>query len=209
MKIIAFSDTHFLHESVHIPDGDVLIHAGDFCGHGTLQEVEHFNEFLGTLPHQHKILIAGNHDWPFEREPNNAKTAITNAVYLQDEQIIIDGIKFYGSPWQPEFFNWAFNLPRGKALLEKWSQVPDDTDVLITHGPPFGIMDMTMQGLQVGCKNLLKEITHRIRPKVHIFGHIHEEYGLVKKETLFVNASSCDEYYKIGRRDALVIEIKT
>lgn len=208
MKIVALSDTHGRHEQINVPGGDVLVHAGDFCGYGTLEEVEAFNDYLGTLPHAHKIVVAGNHDWPFEREPEQAQKLLTNAIYLQDSGIVIDGVRFYGSPWQPEFFDWAFNLPRGSALAEKWAQIPGDTDVLITHGPPLGVLDRTMAGLSVGCEDLAKALSQRIKPKLHIFGHIHEGYGLMDKQgTAYVNACCCDERYQIGSRAAVVLEL--
>jgi len=90
--------------------------------------------------------------------------------------VIIEGVKFYGSPWQPRFFDWAFNLDRGEEIKKKWDLIPMDTDVLITHGPPYGILDLTHEGEKVGCEELMKAVL-RVQPKIHIFGHIHEAYG--------------------------------
>ncbi len=209
MKIIAISDTHGRHDQIDVPGGDVLVHAGDFCAYGTLDEVTAFNDYLGTLPHKHKIIVAGNHDWPFERDPEQAQKILNNAIYLQDSGIVIDGVRFYGSPWQPEFFNWAFNLPRGSALAEKWAGIPDDTDVLITHGPPAGVLDRTSAGISAGCVDLAGAVSQRIKPKLHIFGHIHEGYGLIDKQgTAYVNACCCDERYQIGSRTAVVLELE-
>ena len=137
VRIVCISDTHTLHRQVTVPDGDVLIHAGDICNHGTRGEVKQFVSWLGELPHRHKIFIAGNHDWPFDKHGRHAHHWIKHGTYLQDTAIMIEGLKFYGSPWQPEFCNWAFNLPRGKRLEFVWSSIPDDTDVLITHTPPL------------------------------------------------------------------------
>src|SRR3954451_8476125 len=120
MRIIAISDTHGLHNAISIPDGDVLVHAGDLTCDGEIGEVVVFNEFLSTLPHPHKVVIAGNHDWCFQQTPEVCAELLTNAVYLQDSAIIIDGVKFYGSPWQPWLYDWAFNLPRGPKIREKW-----------------------------------------------------------------------------------------
>jgi len=112
---------------------------------------------------------------------------------------IIDGIKLWGSPWQPEFCNWAFNLPRGEALREKWQMIPEDTDVLITHGPPLGILDNIAGGPALGDADLLDEVTNIVKPKVHIFGHIHDGYGTQREgETTFVNASLLDEWYNVA-----------
>ena len=141
MRIVCLSDTHNLHSAFAVPEGDVLVHAGDATLRGTREEVVAFDAWLGTLPHRHKVLVAGNHDWLFEREPDRARGMITNATYLQDEGVTIDGLAFWGSPWQPWFLSWAFNLQRGAPLREKWDRIPAATDVLITHGPPHGILD--------------------------------------------------------------------
>jgi len=194
-KIIIISDTHGLHEDVLIPDGDVLIHAGDFTAKGALSDVEVFNHFLGRLPHRHKIVIAGNHEHCFERTPHEARALLTNAIYLQDECVTIEGVSYYGSPWQPWFFDWAFNLKRGAALKAKWDSIPEETDVLITHGPPAGVADVTAGGLSVGCEDLLNRVA-LVKPTLHAFGHIHEGYGVKHSEsTTFVNASICDFEY--------------
>jgi hypothetical protein len=121
---------------------------------------------------------------------------VTKAHYLEDSGIEIAGVKFWGSPWQPEFYDWAFNLPRGQALADKWALIPDDIDVLITHGPPLGILDQVITGDHVGCADLL-EAVQLIKPKVHIFGHIHEGYGRIEQNgTVFINASVCTARYR-------------
>lgn len=194
--IVAISDTHGMHRHLTIPDGDVLVHAGDLTRSGKLSEAAEFNSFLGELPHKTKIVIAGNHDWCFEREPMKARELLTNCVYLQDEFVIVDGVKYWGSPWQPEFCDWAFNLPRGEALKKKWDKIPNDTDVLITHGPPLGYQDITQEGDYVGC-NDLHDAVMRVQPVHHIFGHVHEAYGCAHyDEMTFSNASSCDLQYR-------------
>jgi Icc-related predicted phosphoesterase len=196
MRIIAISDTHALHESMAVPDGDVLVHAGDLTRRGELEAVVALNDYLGRLPHRHKIVIAGNHDFCFEREPEQCARLLTNAVYLQDAALTIDGVRFYGSPWQPWFYDWAFNLQRGPQIREKWLLIPRDTDVLITHGPPYGHGDLTSRNERAGCEDLL-EIVEQIGPRVHIFGHIHEGAGVTRNErTTFVNASICDLGYR-------------
>lgn len=196
MRIVCISDTHRQHRRIQVPDGDVLIHAGDFCGRGTLAEVEDFNKWLGTLPHAECIVIAGNHDLPFEEAPEAARELITYATYLEDSGIEIDGIRFWGSPWQPEFFNWAFNLPRGPALAEKWAMIPDGTDVVITHGPPYGYGDLCFDGMTVGCADLLAALD-RCGARLHVSGHIHEGYGVYERAGMkIVNASTCDFHYR-------------
>lgn len=197
MRLVCLSDLHNLKLASPVPTGDALIIAGDICGHGTRDEVKAFDAFLGSLPHPHKLLIAGNHDWPFTRvDLSEAKLLVKNAIYLMDSGIEIEGIKFWGSPWQPFFCNWAFNLPRGAPLAKVWAKIPSDTDVLITHGPPYGILDRIYNGDHVGCEELRAALT-RIRPKIHVFGHIHEDYGVQEQDgTTFINASLCDGRYR-------------
>lgn len=200
MKLVFISDTHDHNlTKMNIPDGDILIHCGDATGRGTLKSFIEFNRQLGELPHVNKIFVPGNHDWLFEKDPNFAKNIVSNAICLIDEDVSFNGIKFYGSPWQPEFCNWAFNLPRGEKLREKWNCISDTTDVLITHSPPFGILDMFHEDFKekhVGCEQLLLAV-NRIKPKVHAYGHIHFSNGEFKNEnTHFINASICSEQYK-------------
>lgn len=188
--IVCVSDTHGAHDITVVPDGDILLHAGDLTRHGLLDEVDAFDAWLGRLPHPHKVVIAGNHDWCFERTPAEARRRLTNAVYLEDEAVVIGGLKVYGSPWQPRFFDWAFNLDRGPELAAKWALIPADTDVLVTHGPPDGILDLTRRWLRVGDADLLARV-REVRPKLHVFGHIHEAAGVYRSgSTLFVNAAT-------------------
>jgi len=196
ISVVAISDTHGFHQSIDVPPGDILIHAGDLTHHGEMAEVEKFNDFLGTLPHPAKIVIAGNHDFCFERDPQACAAILKNGIYLQDQAVTIQGIRSYGSPWQPWFYDWAFNLQRGFEIRAKWDLIPENTDILITHGPPFSHGDQTSGGEQVGCTDLL-EVIEKIKPKMHVFGHIHEGYGLTRNEsTIFINASICDEFYQ-------------
>ena len=196
MKFTVISDTHRKHGDIEVGSGDVLLHCGDFSGRGTKAQIIDFNEWLGTLNFKHKIVIAGNHDFLFEREPELARSLITNATYLEDAAIEIEGLKIYGSPWQPWFFDWAFNLNRGQDLADKWALIPEDTDILMTHGPPHGIGDLTSRGERAGCEDLLSRI-NELSVKYHCFGHIHEDSGQWKiGETTFINASNCDLDYK-------------
>lgn len=212
LKIVCISDTHGLHRQMPpIPPGDVLVHAGDCLGHGTEPELREFLGWFAAHPHKHKVLVAGNHDWIFERAPYVAQCLCQSfgVTYLQDEGTMIQGIRFWGSPWQPWFHDWAFNLPRsGEALRRKWFGIPDRTDVLITHGPPHGIMDLApdpgpgRQDRHVGCE-LLRDRLWQVRPQLHVFGHIHEGYGILETEchslqtrTTLVNAAICDANYR-------------
>ena len=136
MRIISISDTHGLHENLDIPDGDVLVHAGDMTSRGRLTQIEGFNKWISSFPHKNKIVISGNHDWGFQKQSKQARELLTSCIYLQDESIEIEGVKFYGSPWQPEFINWAFNLLRGKELKSIWENIPDENRCIDNTQPP-------------------------------------------------------------------------
>jgi predicted phosphodiesterase len=200
MKLILISDTHNRHREVSIPEGDILIHSGDFSGRGNPYEVEDFLDWFSSQPHTYKIFIAGNHDMSFEYKSTWLTDMLygldPNIFYLEDSEVTIDSVKFYGSPWQPEFNHWAFNLPRGKELADKWSRIPLDTNVLITHGPSYGNVDYTIFGHQnVGCFDLLERIKE-VKPQIHTCGHIHHSYGSKYDEyTTYFNSSICDERY--------------
>ena len=210
MRIVIISDTHNRHNQIEVPDGDVLIHCGDATSVGKVEEIENFNKWLLKQPHKHKIFIAGNHDKLFEDNPRKAEVRITGAIYLRDSFIMINGLKFYGSPWQPRFFDWAFNLDRGEAIKKKWNLIPIDTNVLITHGPPSGILDYSPYGFsKAGCEDLL-EAVERIKPRLHCFGHFHSGYGMQSKiwengqETIFVNGAIVGEDYKVRNKPIAV-----
>lgn len=208
MKFVAFSDSHGAHHKVSLPPGDVLLFSGDLCSSGRLEEVEKFGRFLAELPHRHKIVIAGNHDWPFQREPEKAREALGDVIYLEDEAVEIDGVHIYGSPWQPRFCNWAFNLPRGEVLAEVWSRIPEKTDVLLTHGPPMGILDRTYDGRHVGCADLMERVSSLPHLKAHVFGHIHEAYGTYEHRGChYYNASAVDLRLRPGKQSPWSFEI--
>lgn len=171
-RIVCLSDTHNCNGQIRVPDGDILIHSGDATIRGTIDEIVLFNRWFANLPHRHKIFVAGNHDWLFETNPATAENLLdAQIIYLRDSFTVIDKLKIYGAPWQPRFFDWAFNLNRGREMAEKWKLIPENVDILITHGPPNGILDLTPQGDFAGCEELRKKV-EVIRPKAHIFGHI-------------------------------------
>jgi Icc-related predicted phosphoesterase len=204
MKITFISDTHNKHKYLTsnaygniLGSGDVLVHAGDCTSMGKSHEIYNFLNWFVDLPFKHKIFIAGNHDFGFEMMDDIPQEYKDEGVhYLFENDVVIDGVKFYGSPWQPEFYNWAFNLPRGEQLAEKWSKIPMDTDVLITHGPAFGMLDHTISGQQVGCQDLFYKIME-VQPKIHVCGHIHWAYGQKNFNGVeFLNASVLNEKYQ-------------
>lgn len=206
-KIVCISDTHGFYENIAVPDGDILIHAGDFGQRGQLSELSRFHDWMASFPHAHKIFVAGNHDWCFERHPEESQAIMREVTYLQDAEVTVMGLKIYGSPWQPRFFDWAFNLNRGKPLAAVWAKVPLKTDILVTHSPPSGILDLTAAGINAGCEDLIARVK-KVKPKLHCFGHIHEGYGRqAKGDTTYVNASICDEDYS-PRNLAVVVEVE-
>jgi len=206
MRIVNLSDTHGNHQSVKVPDGDILIHAGDFTLSGDDKDVISFNEWLGTLPHKYKVCIAGNHDLLLERH-YSSRELITNAIYLHDSSIVLDGISIYGTPYQVEFNDWAFGLPRGSLELKaKRDAIPPDTDIVVTHDPPYLIGDLTSGGVHTGCYDLYYRL-YKIKPKLHIFGHIHTGYGIHQQGWgKCINASICNDWNEI-ENSPIVIDI--
>jgi Icc-related predicted phosphoesterase len=203
VRIVAVADTHQFHDELTVPDGDLFVHAGDLCRGGSWKELRAAAEWIRGLPHRRKVIVAGNHDWAFARDRARAVEAFGDATYLQDEETRIDGLRVYGTPWQPEFHDWAFNLPRGEALAEKWSAIPTGLDVLITHGPPAGIGDRSSMGdARTGCVDLRARVAI-VRPRVHLFGHIHEDGGAWEIDgTWFVNCTTWE-----CERRATVIDV--
>lgn len=206
MRLILISDTHSRHDGLKIPECDVLVFAGDMCNvflashYTAYDQIRSFGNFMRLVPAKRKVVIAGNHDLLFEKDLGQALECLGPGIdYLQDSGIEIDGIHFWGSPWQPEFA-LAFNLKRGPAIKEKWDLIPSNTDVLITHGPPLGRQDKTYGGGGgAGCGNL-RDAVRRIHPLLHVFGHIHEAYGVTETDqTVFVNASLVNYDYQITK----------
>ena len=214
MKITFISDTHTKHEEIHkdLPGGDLIIHAGDFMNSGydpidVTRFVNWYSSLL-TMDYKHRVFIAGNHDRMFEDNPELTEELINaysgGLIYLKDQSHIIDGVKIYGSPWQPAFYDWAFNLPRnGVELQEKWAMIPSDVDILICHTMPFGHCDGNGSS-SVGCE-LLRVRTDEIRPKIFIGGHIHSGYGYKFYEgTHFINAAVLNNNYKYTNKPLTV-----
>lgn len=222
VQIACVSDTHGMLHQAGLPDADVLVVAGDYCPNFVRGDPERdaqlqwkwvireFYPWLEALKYKKIIIVSGNHDWVNLYAKFNDSDKIT---YLQDSGLTYDGVSFYGSPWQPWFHEWAFNFPEldnlsGFPTAKKiWSKIPDKLDVLITHSPPFGIMDLCPDGRRVGCPKLLRRVME-VKPKLHIFGHIHECYGQESRNDIqFVNAALCDGDY-VPNRSIQVHELK-
>lgn len=221
LKLLCVSDTHRQHLVFKgrgwLPqpgEYDVLVHSGDATGRGSVQDVTDFGRWLEEMEElfKHIIYVPGNHDFLFQDDEEQARKLLPPSVHcLINQAVEIEGIKFYGSPFTPEFYDWAFMYRRGRGHLY-WDQIPPDTDVLVTHGPPLGILDgiredvLTMQPdgsekwewktVHVGCAEL-RVAVERVAPQVHVFGHIHEGYGQKQiAGTLYVNPATMDGSYR-------------
>ena len=206
--LVFISDTHTKHKQIsdqlyqiysEYPES-ILVHAGDISYRGLPWEVENFVSWYDGLPFRHKIFIAGNHDFLFEDEADEAKKILERSgksvIYLQDSGIEIDGLKFWGSPVTPRFHDWAFN--RDSDIEYHWNLIPEDTNVLITHGPPHKILDQTRGYVDAGCWRILDKIKDLKSLKVHVFGHIHEAAGIKEVDGVtYINASILNLYYEV------------
>ena len=199
MKIICISDTHNQHARLQVPAGDVLVHAGDVSQRGTAAEIQGFLTWFAAQPHRHKVFIAGNHDFLFEQRPGDARALLPPGVhYLEDSGVTLDGVRFWGSPITPWFYDWAFNR-RADEIAPHWALIPDTTDVLVTHGPPLDVLDAVRPDHRhVGCPQLGQVLATRVSARLHVFGHIHEGYGQRTQDgRVSVNASVLDHRYKL------------
>ncbi|MBC7920885.1 MAG: metallophosphatase domain-containing protein [Ferruginibacter sp.] len=205
MKIICISDTHGQHGSTRLPEGDLLIHAGDISSRGKPDEVAAFLRWFAGLPHRYKVFVGGNHDFFLEKEPTLFRAMIPrNCFYLEDSAVEIEGLTLWGSPVTPFFYNWAFNRRRGTDIRKHWDRIPAHTDILITHGPPYGVLDQTARGEAAGCADLLQKIAD-VQPRLHVFGHIHEACGKAERDgTIFVNACYLDLRYQPAHAPVVV-----
>jgi Icc-related predicted phosphoesterase len=215
-RITFLSDTHTKHDKLNgfLHGGDVLLHSGDLTGRGYITEIENFMKWYDNINnYDTKVFIAGNHDFGFQDDNQKLRGLLTGYKtidYLEDELMMVGEdyetmIKIWGTPWQPEFHNWAFNLPRGEKLKEKWDMIPLNTDILITHGPPMGKLDyVRYDNVNVGCEELMKRV-EEIKPKIHVFGHIHEGYGYVFDGTThFINAAVLNGRYEYRNKPVTV-----
>lgn len=206
MKIVIISDTHNKHRQLVLPEGDLIIHAGDVSEGGTNRECLEFLQWFSQLPFKHKVFIAGNHDFMFERTDSTPIAIPDGVIYLRDNSCEIEGLRIYGSPYTPEFYNWAFMKKRGVEIRKVWENIPSKLDILVTHGPPFKVLDRNLYGVFTGCEDLLEKVKE-VKPKIHAFGHIHEAYGRHEENGIkFINASCLNENYRLVNK-AVEIEL--
>lgn len=193
-KVVCISDTHMQHLDLEMPDGDILIHAGDGTDMGEVEEFVRLNAWFRKLKaekYKDIIYVPGNHDLLFQDDPQYAREIMKDVTVLIDEGISVQGKSIYGSPWSVTFFDWAFMKP-DLNLSQIWAMIPENLDMLITHSPPYGILDENARGTRCGSMTLMKEVLDK-KPKFHVFGHIHEdggkEYSI--EPTTFINIASC------------------
>lgn len=229
-RLVLISDHHTRHD-FHIPDGDVLVCAGDMTFNGTVPEIAKEAKWLKAIRigggFQHVVVTGSNHDMLAERDPAMMRLLLEEAgcIYLDHQAKEIAGIKFFGSGYTPEFgYGWALNVPRGPKLAALWRQIPDDTEVLVTHGPPMGRLDACRRGdgdavygeygleqvrykvEHVGCKDLRDRITQLKKLVLHCYGHIHHESGTEAGAdgVLYCNVSICDSQYQATNKPIAV-----
>ena len=221
LKLVLMSDTHGYHRKVDVPLGDVLIHCGDFTAHGREADAQDFNDWMGTLPHPYKLVVAGNHDWVMTRFKQDQfnhfesvfsrtrQAALTsNYTYLCDSGIIIEGVKFWGSPVTPQFCDWAFMLDGENNRKHHWKSIPPDTNVLVTHGPSRGVLDANIRGELCGDEQLRLRCAELPLLGLHCFGHIHER-GRKEERVGHYSAVNCailDERYAIKNQPVEINE---
>lgn len=245
LKIVHISDTHRQHDNLVIPECDVLIHSGDIGGRTDLKELTDFLIWFEKQSAKKKIFIAGNHDilldkgwwqklkWQghtytwlkAQEEYNKALELIENfdVKYLCDTDYVWEGIKFYGSPYSPSFHreNWVFNADRGEEIRKVWAKIPSDVNILITHGPPYGVLDVVEDKYldpgeepHKGCEDLINVIEKRLLDlKLVCYGHIHDQVGIVlhhittNRRALFSNGAVLTNDYKQRIIHPFIIQI--
>jgi len=205
MKIVSISDTHSKHNELEIPECDLFIHGGDFTyfSNGGESEIIDFLTWFSLQPAKHKVFIAGNHEVLWESKEQYFKNKIPEGVYyLNDSMVEIDGIKIWGSPITPYFYGWAYNRNRGEEIKKHWDLIPDDIDILVTHGPAFGIMDKAGNE-HVGCEELLFAL-QRVKPKMHLHGHMHRKGHIYNNNIHYFNCAMVNSKYNIVNKPSLI-----
>ncbi|CAF1200741.1 unnamed protein product [Rotaria sp. Silwood1] len=185
LRFVCVSDTHNKLDRIVVPHGDVFVHCGDAVNHYTCwRDLPKFNECVGKLPHKHKLFVSGNHCITLNPErPDLSQQILGNMTYIQDQLVDIEGVSIYGSPWRPErgriYLSEAFGYDATSIRADIWSKIPENIDILMTHSPPYSIRDYDPANEErLGCPGLLSEVVTRVKPRVHLFGHMHADWGV-------------------------------
>lgn len=220
MRIVLISDTHMQHRKLVMPEGDLLIHAGDFTNKGRKMDIKDFDDWLGGLDYRHKIVVVGNHDTETDILAINKagrveiETIPENAVVLKNEKVDIEGLTVFGSPFTLDPFGidwWAHKADTEEEMEQRMNNMQEGVDIVVTHSPPHGIGDINMDKSHCGSKSVRQSV-EKGNPAVHVFGHIHEGRGLYQSKevncrTLFVNASSLPSPLKSGLCQPFILDI--
>lgn len=220
MKITCISDTHNQHTSLNIGETDFLIHAGDFSYSGEEKEVTNFLDWFKDQPAKYKILVPGNHEVTLDEDhpyySQKIKSSLVNfctqhnIYYLENTGIFLEGLNIYGTPWTPAYHHYGFGGERDqwlegdkyrgtKILSSIYKQIPENTNILICHGPPKDIQDISIKGISCGSDEMLRRISSLPNLNCYINGHIHHSAGMkIIKDVLFVNASVLDDMYLLN-----------
>ena len=199
MKLTIVSDTHGEQDKIGRLSGDVLIHCGDMFNmfNQTHEDFDRMDEWFGEQDFDLVLCIGGNHDFELQKRSGYVDNPFSNATYLEGKSYEFGGINFFGAPWVPDLYDQAF-FTKDNKLSDKWADIPDNVDVLITHTPPAGILDVSSKGLVLGCRHLLEAI-ERTKPTVHCFGHVHASSGVHKDgATTFINAALVNSKYELS-----------
>lgn len=206
VRIVCISDTHTKHDTINLPSGDILLCSGDISYTGKFEEIASFANWFGKQKHKTKICIFGNHE--LTADPSSSLRNIminlikeNGIIYLDDSSCEIEGLKIFGSAYSLRFFDWAFQLDPGEPARKKWSDIPNDTQILITHSPPYGLMDNTSRGDLIGCPELRKRVEELPNLKLHLYGHNHNGHGRMvryfnNRRVELVNAAIMTEQYQ-------------
>jgi Icc-related predicted phosphoesterase len=193
MKLAIFSDTHFIPVPIELPVCDIAICCGDVMGRGEMSDAKQFADWYRAQPATHKIYVPGNHDWPLQVAERRSRVLLEGITVLIEQEAEIAGLKIYGTPFQPWFNGWAFNVMDKEELEAHYAKIPEGLDILVTHCPPYGVMDHNRRREHCGSGELSGAV-YRARPRLHVFGHIHEAYSPVpldRHEMQYVNAAIC------------------